>query len=110
MLADCVMVNIAGVGNMVYVKLTMHDKILLDNCMPAIPQQQTTGNKTPHWIRAIKLWWKRKSFNKQDWNKPLYFMKLCGVRTLSDCDLGSLKYKHKLQVSICTVTVPLHML
>ena len=88
------MVTCSGVGKIVYVKLTADDKRLLDSCMDT--PQQTSTKLTLHWIRAVKLWWKRRSFNKQDWNKPLC---LRGVKVLSDSDQGSLKYKDKLQVS-----------
>ena len=85
------MVTCSGVEKIVYVKLTAYDKRLLDNCMAAA--QQTNNKLTWHWIRAVKLWWKRKYFNKQDW------LQLRGVKTLSDSDQGSLKYEDKLQVS-----------
>ena len=91
-----------GLKKHVYITLTKDDKKILDKFTP---------KKTSilHWISAIKLWWKRKTFNKQDWSSCVNFH---GSSALSDSDIASLMYMDKLQVSIqyrharsCVVTL-----
>ena len=83
----------AGLRKHVYIKLTEDD---LDECTP-----KQTSIRILHWISGTKLWWKRKTFNKQVWKKSSC-VKFRGVSALSESDIVSLTYKTKIPVSTLT--------
>ena len=90
-----------GLKKHVDITLTEDDKEMLDEYTP-----KQTSIRILHWISAIKLWWKRKTFNKQFWNKSCC-VKFRGVSALSESDIVSLTYKNKIPVSKIT---PCHVL
>ena len=96
-----------GLKKMVFIHLIAEDKTVLEEAIESL--KSSTARQTQCWKRwslvkykilyGIPLWWKRRSFNSQDLKEPEPYVKLRGVRPLSDDDLNSVKYSSKLHVS-----------